>query len=142
MRQHISLVAPDRYQTRGGNRQTVIVAQAQELMAADPSAPHRIIDLAAVFGISPFHLAHVFRARVGVSVHQYLLRVRLDAALERLRRGEASLSRLAADLGFSSHSHFTAVFRKHFGIAPAEWRATVAPARSSCEPDSISAGAA
>jgi AraC-like DNA-binding protein len=33
------------------------------------------------------------------------------------------LSRLAADLGFSSHSHFTAAFRRHYGNSPAAARA-------------------
>ena len=92
---------------------------------AAPSAPHRIQDVAAEFGVSPFHLSRVFRAETGVSVHQYLLRIRMKEALSRLQAGEPLLSRLALDLGFSSHSHFTETFRRHFGESPAQVRAAL-----------------
>lgn len=39
-------------------------------------------------------------------------------ALERLAEGADSLSRLALDLGFSSHSHFTTLFHRVFGVPP------------------------
>ncbi|HJQ39538.1 MAG TPA: helix-turn-helix transcriptional regulator, partial [Thermoanaerobaculia bacterium] len=90
---------------------------------ATPSAAHRIHDIAAECGVSPFHLARVFKAETGISVHQYLLRIRMEQALSRLRDGETQLSRLALDLGFSSHSHFSTSFRRHFGESPAGVRA-------------------
>ena len=55
---------------------------------------------------------------VGAPVHQYLLRLRLAVALDRLDGGERNLSALALDLGFSSHSHFTTAFRRHYGLVP------------------------
>jgi AraC family transcriptional regulator len=48
--------------------------------------------------------------------------VRLLLALERLEDGERDLSRLALDLGYSSHSHFTAAFRRSFGTPPSAAR--------------------
>ena len=104
------------------SRRHALATAARALMEATPGAPHRIRDLATALGVSPFHLAHVFRAVTGLSIHQYLLRVRMQAALARLETGEANLSRLALDLGFSSHSHFTAVFRRYLGASPAAVR--------------------
>ena len=92
---------------------------------AAPSAPHRIQDMAAEFGVSPFHLARIFRFETGFSVHQYLLQIRMNEALSRLHAGEPQLSRLALDLGFSSHSHFSETFRRHFGESPAQVRAAL-----------------
>ena len=40
--------------------------------------------------------------------------------LHRLDQGERTLSALALDLGFSSHSHFTTAFRRHFGVTPTQ----------------------
>jgi AraC family transcriptional regulator len=57
-------------------------------------------------------------------MHRYLNRLRLLEALEPLAQGEADLSTLALDLGFSSHSHFTAAFRKEFAMSPREVRQT------------------
>jgi len=102
---------------------SALAAAVKGVIDAAPSAPHRIHDVAAEFGVSPFHLSRVFRAETGISVHQYLLRIRMQQALSRLHDGEAHLSRLALDLGFSSHSHFSTIFRRHFGESPAQVRA-------------------
>jgi AraC-like DNA-binding protein len=44
-------------------------------------------------------------------------------ALEPLADGAGDLTRIALDLGFSSHSHFTAAFRRHFGLTPSAFAA-------------------
>jgi AraC family transcriptional regulator len=72
---------------------------------------------------SPFHLARLFRAARGLSIHQYRHRLRLREGLRRLSEGEANLSALALDLGFSSHSHLSDAFRQAFGLSPAQARA-------------------
>ena len=71
---------------------------------------------------SPFHLARLFRQKAGVPLHQYLHRLRLAAALDRVADGEQDLTRLALALGFSSHSHFSAAFRRLFGLPPSALR--------------------
>jgi AraC-like DNA-binding protein len=55
-----------------------------------------------------------------------------DAALA-LAEGVEDLSRLAHDLGFSSHSHFAQAFRAQFGIPPSRFRSGVR-----LQPDSLS----
>jgi AraC-like DNA-binding protein len=62
--------------------------------------------------VSPFHLTRVFRELTGRTLTQYLHDLRLRAAVDRL--GEASLARLAADLGYCSASHFSDRFRDTF----------------------------
>ncbi len=74
--------------------------------------------LAAMHRVSPYHLARVFRAVTGASLHQHQTRLRLQAALHALRAGRPDLTRLALDLGFSSHSHFTNAFRAAYGVSP------------------------
>jgi AraC-like DNA-binding protein len=98
----------------------------QITLASSPGEAHSLAALATRIGASPFHLSHVFRSAMGVSVHRYLVRLRLAAALERLARGDSSISALALDLGFSTHSHFTAAFRRAFGATPREVRAILA----------------
>lgn len=51
-------------------------------------------------------------------IHCYLNGLRLRAALELVVEGTGDLGELALELGFSSHSHFTAAFRKEFGMSP------------------------
>ena len=79
-----------------------------------------------------FHLAHRFRARTGLSLHAYRTHLRLREALRRIAEPETSLTDLALDLGFASHSHFTDSFRRTFGRPPSAVRAAVR-ARGSAE---------
>jgi AraC-like DNA-binding protein len=68
---------------------------------------------------SPYHLCRVFNAETGVSLHRYLQRLRLLNALENLAENpRARKTEVALDLGFSSHSHFSAAFRHEFGMPP------------------------
>jgi AraC-like DNA-binding protein len=57
-----------------------------------------------------------------------LQRLRVAAALERLAGGAADLTDLALDLGYSSHSHFTASFRSEVGTTPSRARRLLATA--------------
>jgi AraC-like DNA-binding protein len=92
------------------------------VLAGDPTSAWRIGSLAREVGCSPYHLARLFRRATGTSIHQYLLRLRLAIALGRLAQGETDLGRLAADLGFAHHSHFSASFRRIFGLTPTQAR--------------------
>jgi AraC family transcriptional regulator len=99
-----------------------LAVAAQALMRADVTALHPIAQLARLLDTSSFHLAHVFRAEVGVSIHQYLMQLRFAVALDCLRHGAPDLSALALELGFSHHSHFSSVFRRAIGWSPREVR--------------------
>ena len=103
-----------------------LAESAKMVLASSPGSPHRLSDVAESFGVSPSHLAHVFRAVVGIPMHQYLLQIRMGIALDRVGGGATNLSELALDLGFVSHSHFTAAFRRYFGIAPRDVRRALA----------------
>ena len=85
--------------------------------------------IAAAVGVSPFHLCRAFRRATGTTLHAYRDEVRLRLGLERLERGESDLTRLALDLGYSSHSHFTAAFRASFHTAPSVARKLLTAAR-------------
>lgn len=99
--------------------QRVLVERTKELLALAPSARWTLARLAREVGSSPYHLTRVFRAHTGSSIHQYLTGLRLALAMRRLERdGEGHLSTIALETGFSSHSHFSATFRRAFGVAP------------------------
>jgi AraC family transcriptional regulator len=100
----------------------VLVERTRALLAARPGARWRLDAIARETFVSPAHLARRFRAVTGESIARYLLRLRLGLALDRLAGGERDLAALAADLGFSSHSHFTARFRTTFGVTPSAFR--------------------
>jgi len=103
-------------------RRAEVAEAAQLAIASQPSARWTLGALARRIGCSPFHLAHVFRDVVGMSIHQYQLRSRLGAALDELLDSRRGLSAIGVDAGFTHHSHFSAAFRSAFGIAPSVLR--------------------
>jgi AraC-like DNA-binding protein len=78
-------------------------------------------EIAAAANASPFNFARIFQQQTGLPVHRYLTQLRLRVALERLPDAD-DITSLALELGFSSHSHFTDVFRREFGKTPSEFR--------------------
>ena len=77
-------------------------------------------EIARELAVSPFNFARIFQQHTGLPLHRYLTLLRLRVSLERL--ADSDLTKLALDLGFSSHSHFTDVFRREFGKTPSEIR--------------------
>jgi AraC-like DNA-binding protein len=95
-----------------------LVEAAKDLLLAHLAEPLSLTDLAAALHVSPFHLSRVFRERTGRTLSAYLHDLRLRAAVERI--GEEPLTRIAADLGYCSPSHFTDRFRAAFGAPPSQ----------------------
>jgi AraC family transcriptional regulator len=75
------------------------------------------------------HLAKAFRRIEGQTAGEYLQRLRVRAACDRLRNSDDSLANLAADYGFADQSHFTRTFRKIVGVTPAAFRNVSRPKR-------------
>lgn len=92
---------------------------AQTSIARHFTEPWSLGELAQQLGVSTFHLARVFRAVTGHTIHKFRTELRVRAAVERILDGEP-LATLALELGFSSHSHFTQAFRATFGIPPSK----------------------
>ncbi len=77
-----------------------------------------VTSLSRRLAVSPFHLCRRFREATGRTLHDYRREMRLRQSLILSDRYRGKLSALALDLGFHSHSHFTAAFRRAFGIRP------------------------
>lgn len=91
-----------------------IEAQAHEQLA--------LADLAREAAMSPYHFLRTFRAVVGITPYQFVLRSRLHRAAVRLRRSDASISTIAFDAGFNDLSTFNRRFRRLMGASPRAYR--------------------
>ena len=84
--------------------------------------PLRIPDLAARAGLSPFRFDQRVRALFGLSAGQYLSRLRIGRACDRLRHTETPLSELALECGYADQAAFTRQFHKSVGLTPGAYR--------------------
>lgn len=85
----------------------------------------RLSDVADAVGVHPGHLARVFRLRYGTPVGAYVRGLRLTWAAGRLTDSEDAIAQIAYEAGFFDQSHFTRMFRRHFGLTPQAYRRAV-----------------
>lgn len=99
-----------------------VTEAVRHVLASRYAEPLSLADLGTIVGMSPYHLHRRFRAETGWTVHTYRDHLRLREGLARVLDGADDLAALAFDLGYSSHSHFTARFRRTFGETPSAVR--------------------
>ena len=81
-----------------------------------------IEDLAELAGISSFHFAKLFKVATGLSPHQFVMQHRVKRAQQLLQNQSLSLAQVSFDVGFSSQSHMSDVFKKLIGVTPGRYR--------------------
>jgi AraC-like DNA-binding protein len=118
-------MAPLRAPRRRASRSKLALVDRVKLLLASSTAQRLSLgEIGKAVGASPVYLTQVFSELEGLPLYRYQLRLRLAQALARLP-GEQDLAALAQNLGFSSHSQFTTLFRQTYGLPPADFmRAT------------------
>jgi AraC family transcriptional regulator len=82
--------------------------------------------IASDLGVTSIYLTQCFKRSEGMPLYRYQTLLRLSRALDRLPERD-DITDLAFELGFSSHSHFTAAFRSELGTTPSQYRAQARP---------------
>ena len=100
-----------------------------EARLADPSS---LAELAAMEGVSPFHLTRAFTLVTGRSLMAYVRARRLSEAARQLHNTEESVLNIALDAGYQSHEGFARAFRDMFGASPTAARAALPPDLQEC----------
>ena len=96
--------------------------RAEEMLRTHLEGNLRIAGLASASQLSPSHFSRCFRQSFGTSVHQWLIRLRIDIARDLLRAPELSLAEVGFRSGFCDQAAFTRAFTKLEGITPFRWR--------------------
>jgi AraC family transcriptional regulator len=95
---------------------------AQELAHAQFRERVGLTQIAAAVGVGASHLAREFRAHFGMTLGEYMRRLRVEWVADQLARTSMTLSEIGIAAGFSDQSHLTREFRRRFGISPGAWR--------------------
>jgi AraC family transcriptional regulator len=98
-----------------------LVDRIKLVIASDMTRRWTLAEIAAEVRGSPVYLTQVFQQVEGMPLYRYQLRLRLARALDLLAQYD-DLTTLSLDLGFSSHSHFSAAFRETYGRSPSEFK--------------------
>ena len=79
-------------------------------------------DVAAAVGCTPSHLANVIRAETGLTVGDWLREHRMAEARRHLLETDASVERIASQVGYADVTHFIRTFRRVHEMTPRVWR--------------------
>lgn len=99
-----------------------LLDQAREILAAEYADPPSLIELAHRVGLNEFKLKRGFREAFGITVYGYVRSLRMHKARALLESGDGTVSDAALAVGYSCLGHFSAAFRKEFGILPRDVR--------------------
>lgn len=123
------LVAPRELVERASTRRIdcgdPLVEQAVTMIRARPSRHIVVADLLRAIPASRRSLELRFRRALGRSIHQEILRARVDRARELLRETTRTVAVVATESGFSNTQRFHEAFRRLVGRTPAAYRRSV-----------------
>ncbi|MGI8641020.1 MAG: AraC family transcriptional regulator [Pyrinomonadaceae bacterium] len=79
-------------------------------------------EVAKIADVHPVHLSRVFREKYGLTIGEYVRRLRVEFASKQISSTEIPLSEIAHAAGFADQSHLNKIFKNNFGFTPSEYR--------------------
>ena len=79
-------------------------------------------DLAKLTGYHEYYLNRIFKKQIGMTIHKYILQVRINEAKKILMTTDDNIYHIAETMGFNSVAHFSNCFRNYFGHSPLEYK--------------------
>ena len=116
----LSVPADDRKEKQ--TESVVLVSRVGQYIAAHYAEPLTLERIGEAMGLSPYHIAHVFKQITDSSPIQYVIRRRMGEAQNLLISTDFSAAQIAAMVGYDSASHFNSIFKKVVGLPPVQYR--------------------
>ena len=104
------------------NRGHDCVEQCKDYIARYRTKKFSLEDVAEAVGKNPSYLSRVFSEQTGITMQEYALNIRLEAAANILCYSNEGIGDIAEYLNFSSQSYFGECFKKRYGVTPASYR--------------------
>jgi AraC-like DNA-binding protein len=97
--------------------------EARRILEQEFMSPPGLVELARRAGTNEFKLKRGFRKLFGTTVFGYVRDLRMKRARHLLEQDHLNVTQVAFEVGYSSLGHFSAAFRRRFGVLPSKYRA-------------------
>ncbi|KJS46628.1 PocR ligand-binding domain-containing protein [Desulfosporosinus sp. BICA1-9] len=104
--------------TLADKKHLAIVKNARDFIMEHYALPLTVADVAEHLFVSTSHLSRLFREELDCTINDYLTRVRVEQAVEMMKKPEFSVAQVSKAVGFQNQSYFSKVFRKYIGVTP------------------------
>jgi len=95
-----------------------IIRKTREFIRTNYKKKIKLVDISKAIYLSPYYLSHIFKRETGVTLMEYLAKVRIEEAKYLLENTPLNTTRIAFEVGYSDQSYFCKVFKKNEGISP------------------------
>lgn len=112
-----------RKELSGGQLRDYYIQEAVNFMERNYARELTVEEIAGVCGLNRSYFSKLFREVMGCPPQEFLIRLRLSKAADRLKGTNDSIGSIAARCGYPNQLHFTRAFHKRYGVSPREWRA-------------------
>lgn len=105
----------------GGSDELSLFQNILSYVESSLQEPLSLDDISGKFFVNKYYVAHLFKDTLGISLHQYIIKKRLDACRSAIVGGEG-ISAAYEKFGFRDYSSFFKAFRKEYGMSPREYQ--------------------
>jgi AraC family transcriptional regulator len=98
--------------------------KAKDLLHQRFHQPLTLVDVADFVDVHPVSLARAFRRAYHCTVGEYVRKLRIESACQKLLTSDAPMVEIAFSAGFSEQSHFCRTFKRLTGLTPSEYRSS------------------
>jgi YesN/AraC family two-component response regulator len=100
----------------------MLVKQASAYIQQNYTRSFSLVELSETIGVSKSYLSRIFKMDMGISLWDYLNRLRNQKAKELLLLTDESITEIAAEVGYEDVGYFSRVFREITGLSPRTYR--------------------
>ena len=104
------------------NRKTHQAERILKWIESHYGEPFRLEMMAKDLHLSPYHLSHLFKEAIGVSITEYIAARRVHQAVMLLTATSKPISLIAEEIGITNSSYFCSFFKAQMGITPHQYR--------------------
>src|SRR5690606_15901963 len=110
------------YMSAEGKQVSSVVDKVQQYMLEHLDQEFSRERLAEQVYLNPAYLSRLFRRETGLSLTDYMVKLRMNKAKEQLESSNLKVSDIAYLVGYANFSHFSKLFKKTTGLTPQEYR--------------------